>query len=72
MEFSSRRPLIGSVLQGVAFGVLVTALFFVKNVGDTPVVWQVFAISTPLFALGMYPANRWKRNRPERFGADKD
>jgi hypothetical protein len=70
MRYSWRRPFIGSVLQGLTFGVLFSALILLTHGGSTFFLWQTFAITAPLFALGMYPVNRWHHNRPERFLAD--
>jgi hypothetical protein len=69
MRFSWKRPLIGSMIQGLCFGILMSPIV-VLRAAEPQLAVLICACAASLFAIGMYPSNRWRHNRPERFGEE--
>jgi hypothetical protein len=67
MYFAWRRPLAGTVAQGVCFGVGMFPIALLLT-WSLQAAWQLSVAVAVLFVIGLYPSNRWKHNRPpERF-----
>lgn len=66
MEFAWRMPLLGSLGQGLCWGVLMfpPILLLVRALQPA---WQACVLGAGFVALAIYPCNRWRHNRPERF-----
>jgi hypothetical protein len=60
------EALAGTVAQGVCFGVGMFPIALLLT-WSLQAAWQLSVAVAVLFVIGLYPSNRWKHNRPERF-----
>jgi hypothetical protein len=66
MYISWRTPLLGSLAQGLCFGIGMFPVLLLLS-WSLELAWWLRVVVAATFALGVYAGNRWKHNRPERF-----